>query len=97
MVRVIDPGRTAAVGPSEPSAVGDHGLLFAPARRAVIATAGEKQLVRIGATPLRPVRRMVNFAAITRHQTIRASAAPIAGVADESLVSGGKAFLPAQV
>src|SRR6516165_2473097 len=97
VVGVVDLRRIVAVGPAKAPAVGDHGVPFAPARPAVVAAAGEKQLVRVGAAGSCPIRAMVNLAAIAGLEAIGPGAAAVAGVADESLVSGGKAFLAAQI
>jgi hypothetical protein len=69
----------------------------APACPAVVATAGEEQLVGIGAATVGPVRRVVHLAPIARFEAIGPGAAAVAGIADESLVGGGDAFLAAQI
>ncbi len=94
---MVDLRRAAAVGPAESAVFGDHGVQLAPAGPVVVAVAGEKQCVGIGAAARGPVRGMVHFAAIARFQAIGAGAAAVARVADQPLVGGGEAFLAAQI
>jgi hypothetical protein len=42
MVSAVDLGRPTAIGPAKSPALGDLGVLFAPARRTMVAAAGEK-------------------------------------------------------
>ena len=49
MVSTIDHGWTGAIGPAKSPAASDLGMPFAPAGCAVVAAAGEEELVRIRA------------------------------------------------
>src|SRR5689334_25207096 len=97
MVGVIGDGRSVAIGPAESPMAEDDRAPFAPAHRGVVRTAGEEEVVRIGRTSVCPFARMVHFAVIPGYQAIGVGAAAVPGVADEPLIRGGDAFLPAQV
>src|SRR6202011_3328634 len=97
VVSMIDLGRAVAIGPPESPVAGDLGAHFAPARRAMVAAACEKQFVRIGPATVCPVWRVVNLALIARFDAIRTGATAVAGVADESLVGCRNALLAAEI
>jgi len=56
MVGVVDLGWTCAAGPAKSSAIGDLGAERAAAGHAMVAAAGEVQLVRVSPTAIGPIR-----------------------------------------
>ena len=97
MVREVDLRRTGAVGPGEPSGVGDLGLQEALAEQGVVGSAAEEQAVGVGAAILGPGWVVVDFAVLAGLGAVRPRTAAVAGVADYSLIGSGDAFGAAEI
>jgi hypothetical protein len=97
VVGVVDLGWVGSVGPGESSGGGGVGAQVAVGGHGVVGAAGEIECVGVGASAVGPLWCVVDLAAIARDQAVGAGAAAVAGIADQSLVGGGDAFLPAQI
>src|SRR5215218_6280160 len=97
MMRMVDLRGSGAVGPRQPSAVGDRCAPPPIADVGVVGSAAEEQHVGVGGPTVGPVRAVVYLGMIARGNAIGAGAAAVARIADDALVGGGDAFLPAQI